>query len=171
VYRTCPLRRRLPSEQSCTVSGQPAQLPEGSQELCAIYRSELSKRKALLVLDNSKDATRVRNLLPPAPSVAIVTSRRAILLPGLQSLSLEKLEPPAALALLAEIIGSGPACCRIVPSNKPGLVGAGLHLTSANELQSSRDQTIRIWTFMRCAASAPTNYKMKSRRCRKLGVT
>ncbi len=82
------------------------QLPERLEEVQTIYRSLLAQRRAIVVLDNARDAEQVMPLLPPAPSMAIVTSRRSILLPGTVSKTLGKLDFGASRALLRELVPS-----------------------------------------------------------------
>ena len=45
-------------------------------QLKGLYQQKFGKFKALLLLDNAADAHQVRPLIPPAPSVAIITSRQ-----------------------------------------------------------------------------------------------
>jgi tetratricopeptide (TPR) repeat protein len=72
-------------------------------ELPALYRSVLSDKPALLLLDNARDAAQVRPLLPPPPCAVIVTSRRHFVMPGLQPLRLDVLKPDDARDLLLSI--------------------------------------------------------------------
>lgn len=51
-------------------------LPDEFGQLKGIYQQTFSTRKALLVLDNAANAAQVRPLIPPAPSITIITSRR-----------------------------------------------------------------------------------------------
>jgi tetratricopeptide (TPR) repeat protein/transcriptional regulator with XRE-family HTH domain len=70
-------------------------LPAGADERAALWRSELSHRRALVVLDNAVDAEQVRPLLPGAgKSAVLITSRsRLVSLDGV---------PPVSLAPLAD---------------------------------------------------------------------
>ncbi len=57
----------------------PNALPPGAEARMALYRSALSDRRILIVLDNARDATQVRRLLPPATgSFTVVTSRNRL---------------------------------------------------------------------------------------------
>ncbi|WP_327007753.1 helix-turn-helix domain-containing protein [Dactylosporangium sp. NBC_01737] len=64
--------------------------PAGVAERAALWRSELSRRRALVVLDNAVDAEQVRPLLPGAgKSAVLVTSRhRLVSLDGVPPVSL-----------------------------------------------------------------------------------
>jgi tetratricopeptide (TPR) repeat protein len=80
-------------------------LPEAPDDVAALYRSTLAGKHALVVLDNAADAAQVRPLTPPPPSGVIITSRRAIVLPGLRSFLLGALSEAEARALLRAILG------------------------------------------------------------------
>jgi tetratricopeptide (TPR) repeat protein/transcriptional regulator with XRE-family HTH domain len=69
--------------------------PPGADERAALWRSELSRRRALVVLDNAVDTEQVRPLLPGAgKSAVLITSRsRLVSLDGV---------PPVSLAPLAD---------------------------------------------------------------------
>jgi tetratricopeptide (TPR) repeat protein len=80
-----------------------AKLPENEQELAGIYQSVLHGKRALLLMDNARDAAQVRPLIPPAGCVLLVTSRFHFVLPGLQAKNLETLPPDKAEELLLKI--------------------------------------------------------------------
>ncbi len=80
-----------------------AKLPDGEDELSAIYRSLLHEKRALLVMDNAKDRRQVEPLLPPAGCVLIVTSRQHFTLPGLYDRDLDALPMEDARELLLRI--------------------------------------------------------------------
>jgi predicted ATPase len=80
-----------------------AKLPEREEDLRALYLSVLHNKRALLLMDNAKDAAQVRPLIPPAGCALLVTSRQHFALPRLQAKNLETLPPPDAKALLLEI--------------------------------------------------------------------
>ncbi|MGW4566603.1 ATP-binding protein [Streptomyces sp. NPDC004561] len=68
---------------------------EGLEQLAACWRSELARRRVVVVLDNAADADQVRPLLPGAgPSVVLITSRGRLL--GLDEV------PPVSLDVLSE---------------------------------------------------------------------
>lgn len=86
-----------------------ARLPESFGEMQGLYHSVLAGKRALLLLDNARDGAQVRPLLPPAPWGVLVTSRRTIILPGVQPLNLDVLPEDEATELLETILGPGRA--------------------------------------------------------------
>ena len=80
-----------------------AQLPEKEEEVAALYRSVLDGKRALLLMDNARDAQQVAPLIPPAGCLLMVTSRKHFTLPGLFEKNLEKLPPDDARELLTRI--------------------------------------------------------------------
>jgi tetratricopeptide (TPR) repeat protein len=80
-----------------------AKLPEKEEDLRAIYLSVLHNKRALLLMDNAKDAAQVKPLIPPAGCTLLVTSRQHFALPGLQAKNLETLPPLDAKDLLLRI--------------------------------------------------------------------
>ena len=83
--------------------GPEAKLPEEPEQLSHLYRSELSGKRVLLLLDNAADSAQVRPLRPPAGSALLVTSRQVITLPGMTTLMLDALADDEARNLLLEI--------------------------------------------------------------------
>jgi len=81
--------------------------PADTAERAALWRSELSQRRALIVLDNAVDAEHVRPLLPGAGnSAALVTSRnRLVDLSGIPPVSLEALSDQDAATLFGRASG------------------------------------------------------------------
>ena len=115
------------------------QVPES--DLPALYHSVLSDKRALLLLDNARDAAQVKLLLPPATCAVIVTSRRHFVLPGLQPLRLDVLNAQDAADLLLSIsprLGAHAArlaeLCACLPL---ALRIAGGHLSSHADLAPS----------------------------------
>jgi DNA-binding SARP family transcriptional activator/tetratricopeptide (TPR) repeat protein len=87
-----------------------AELPHDLPERAARYRTELSRRRMLVLLDNAATAEQVRPLLPgTGRSTVLITSRDR--LPGLVAvdgahrLDLDLLPPADAITLLRRIIG------------------------------------------------------------------
>jgi len=81
-----------------------ARLPESEVELRGLYYSTLHGKRALLLLDNARDAAQVRPLLPPPAGCAVlVTSRTRFALPGLFAKDLDALPEADARELLLTI--------------------------------------------------------------------
>jgi tetratricopeptide (TPR) repeat protein len=80
-----------------------AQLPEKEEDVAALYRSVLDGKRALLLMDNARDAQQVAPLIPPAGCLLLVTSRKHFTLPGLFEKNLDKLPPGDARDLLLRI--------------------------------------------------------------------
>jgi len=71
--------------------------------LAASYRDALHGKKALLFLDNAREAAQVKPLLPPESCCLLVTSRWHFSLPGLNPLRLDVLKPKDAEDFLLEL--------------------------------------------------------------------
>ncbi|MBB5782462.1 AfsR/SARP family transcriptional regulator [Nonomuraea jabiensis] len=83
-----------------------AALPPTVRERASLYRSVLSERPMLVLLDDAADTAQVRALLPGSGSAVLVTSRRRIAeLPGALQLELDVLPPSEAEELLGRIVG------------------------------------------------------------------
>lgn len=86
----------------------PEQIPAESLERAATFRSMLSGRRVLIVLDDAWDACQVRSLLPGTAGCAVmITSRNPLAdLPGARRFRLAALSHDQALELLARIVGA-----------------------------------------------------------------
>ena len=88
--------------------GVPAdRIPAGVDDRAALWRNELSGRRALIVLDNAAGSAQVTPLLPgDGASLVLVTSRRRLLgLDGPRHESVEVLTEAEGIELLARIAG------------------------------------------------------------------
>ena len=85
--------------------GPEAKLPEEPEQLSHLYRSQLSGKRVLLLLDNAADSAQVRPLLPPTGCAVLVTSRQSVALPGMTPLTLHPLTEQEAQELLLDIAG------------------------------------------------------------------
>ena len=99
--------------------GPEARLPESEAELRGLYKSALHGQRALLLLDNARDAAQVEPLLPPSGCAVVVTSRRRFVLPGLFALDLKVLPPGDARGLLLAIAPRLEALLPAEPGKKP----------------------------------------------------
>jgi DNA-binding SARP family transcriptional activator/transcriptional regulator with XRE-family HTH domain len=89
----------------------PAQLPASLESLAGLYRSLLSGRRVLVVLDNARDAAQVRPLLPGGGRCTVVITSRSQLTglvasDGAQPLTLDVLTDADARELLARRMGA-----------------------------------------------------------------
>jgi DNA-binding SARP family transcriptional activator/tetratricopeptide (TPR) repeat protein len=89
----------------------PDRIPSDVATRSALYRSALSGRRVLVVLDNAHDADQVRPLLPGSTGcLALVTSRNQltslVAVEGARPVTLDLLPPDEARALLAARLGA-----------------------------------------------------------------
>ena len=89
----------------------PARIPVDAEERAAQYRSLLTDRHVLIVLDDAKDAAHVRPLLPGSASCAVLVTTRSRMpdLAGSRFVDLDVLDRDEARAMFATIIGPGRA--------------------------------------------------------------
>ncbi|MFK0251698.1 AfsR/SARP family transcriptional regulator [Amycolatopsis azurea] len=86
-------------------------LPADTETASALYRTLMTDRKALVLLDNAVDVDQIRPLLPAGPGcLVLVTARERmtalVALHGARRLTLGMLDPGEALQLLARVLGS-----------------------------------------------------------------
>ena len=87
------------------------EIPRDLAERAALYRSLLSGRRMLILLDNARDVEQVRSLLPGAPACAVlVTSRDSltglVARHGGHRVQLDVLPPGDAADLLCALVGT-----------------------------------------------------------------
>lgn len=82
-------------------------IPEDDQERAALYRTRLTGRRMLILLDNAKDAAQVRPLLPgtAACAVLVTTRNRTPYLVSTRFVDLNTLREAEALELFSRIVG------------------------------------------------------------------
>ena len=82
-------------------------VPAKDDERAALYRTTLTGRRMLIVLDNAKDAAQVRPLLPGSSSCAVLvtTRNRTSDLASMRFVDLNVLEDTEALALFTRVVG------------------------------------------------------------------
>ncbi|WP_312866479.1 AfsR/SARP family transcriptional regulator [Streptomyces boluensis] len=122
-----------------------ASVPDGLQERVGLWRTLLSSRRAVIVLDDAADADQLGPLLPgPSASLVIVTSRRRITgLPGMRAVLLDVLPPEDAAGLFHALAGAGPSVTAHEVSDIVRLCG---HLPLAIELAARRLLSRPSWT-------------------------
>jgi DNA-binding SARP family transcriptional activator/Flp pilus assembly protein TadD len=91
---------------------RPERVPPGLEAQVGLYRSLLTGRRMMVVLDNARDEEQVRPLLPGAVGcMALVTSRNRLTglaaTEGAHLLAVDPLTPAAARNVLAERLGAG----------------------------------------------------------------
>lgn len=85
----------------------PADLPASDAERAALYRSLLTERRVLVVLDDVRDTAQLAPLIPAAPGCALLatTRDRHVGVAGALRVSLSPLIPDASHKLLGRIVG------------------------------------------------------------------
>jgi transcriptional regulator with XRE-family HTH domain len=89
-------------------SGVPReQIPESAEDRGRLLRAQVGDRAMLIVLDDARDETQVRPLLPDSTRVLVViTSRRSLVgLDAAHRIALRELRPLAAVAMLETLAG------------------------------------------------------------------
>lgn len=89
--------------------GAPRPHPGSVADAAAAYRTLLTERRVLIVLDNAVDAAQVRPLLPAAHGCGVLVTSRGVLaaLNGAVHLHLAPLPPPASIEVLGLWAGAG----------------------------------------------------------------
>src|SRR5579863_6515833 len=78
-------------------------LPVDASEIAGFYRSVLTRKRSLLILDDAVDATQIEPLLGIANCIVLVTSRRRIVIPGFSIHDVGALSEDEARVLLLAI--------------------------------------------------------------------
>lgn len=83
-------------------------IPDSVEDRSALYRSLLSGRRVLALLDNARDAAQVRPLLPGTEGcAALITGRtRMVDLAGAHLVDLDVMSPDEAMTLFTKIVGA-----------------------------------------------------------------
>ncbi|MFE1879278.1 ATP-binding protein [Streptomyces diastatochromogenes] len=121
---------------------------EGVEQLAACWRSELARRRVVVVLDNAADAEQVRPLLPGAgESVALITSRNRLLgLDEVPPVSLDVLSPRESAELLARAGGDPDGRLAREPESTAEVLRLCGHLPLALRLAGARLRHRPGWT-------------------------
>jgi len=80
-------------------------LPDDAAQVARVYRGLLAGKRALILLDNARDAAQVGPLVPPPTCGLLVTSRTSIVLAGIEILDLDVMSEEEALGFLRELAG------------------------------------------------------------------
>jgi tetratricopeptide (TPR) repeat protein len=83
------------------------ELPNNLNSLSIRYRSCLSGKRALVVLDDAATEAQVRAFLPPPECALIITSHQRLAVPGITQVPLKSLDAPDASKLLTDIAKRG----------------------------------------------------------------
>jgi DNA-binding SARP family transcriptional activator len=132
------------------VSGD--KLPARDDERAALYRTTLTGRRVLIVLDNARDAAQVRPLLPGTASCAVLvtTRNRTPDLASIRYVDLNVLEDPEALELFSRIVGEERAAAEPDATAEILVACAGLPL--AVRICAARLAARRNWQIATLAA-------------------
>jgi DNA-binding SARP family transcriptional activator/Tfp pilus assembly protein PilF len=109
---------------------EPDRIPPDEEERAAWYRSLLTGRRILIVLDDARDAAQVRPLLPGSASCAVLVTTRNRMpdLAGSRFVDLDVLQPAEARDLFASIIGANRAAAEPAATEDVLTACAGLPL-------------------------------------------
>jgi tetratricopeptide (TPR) repeat protein len=120
-----------------------AQMAAELYQLEARYRSELYRRRVLIVADDAKDAEQVRRLMPPAGCALVITTRERFTLPGAATFDLQTLSQDAAEKLVLDIcprIGdAAPSLVRLC-----GLLPLALRVSASVLANSAKDVDVYL---------------------------
>jgi DNA-binding SARP family transcriptional activator/tetratricopeptide (TPR) repeat protein len=123
-----------------------AALPAGTSERAALYRSVLTPRNVLIVLDDARDAAQIRPLLPGAAGCSVlITTRTAIAcLDGTMQIRLDALEGSERERLFWRIVGTDRQLG--APDAADRVIDACGGLPLAIRIAASRLAVRRHWT-------------------------
>ncbi|WP_370949752.1 BTAD domain-containing putative transcriptional regulator [Amycolatopsis sp. cg5] len=124
-----------------------ATMPSGTHERAALYRSRLTDRRMLVLLDDAAGAHQVRPLLPPSGGCAVVvTSRHRMAdLTGAEHVELDALTAEDARELLARI--AGPERIAQEPETAEAIVRLCGYLPLAIRITGAKLAGRRAWTL------------------------
>lgn len=120
-------------------------VPPSDEERAALYRTRLSGRRVLVLLDDVKDAAQARPLLPGSSSCAVLTTTRNKT-PSVVStrfIDLETLSGPEALELFSRVIGDDRPAAE--PAATREILDACAGLPLAVRVCAARLATRRRW--------------------------
>jgi len=130
------------------VIGVPTEeLPDTLEERAALWRSLLSERRVLVVLDDAGSGAQVRPLLPAGPGAAaiVTSSRRMDAIPAISWRTLPAMPPDQAARFLASIVGDDR--CRAEPRACQRLLAVCSGHPLAVRVMAARILTKHKWTI------------------------
>jgi DNA-binding SARP family transcriptional activator len=146
--------------------------PPGSlAEWAGLWREHTANRRILVVLDDAASRDQIQLLLPGSPgSLILITSRNRLALPaGATSISLDVLDPAAAIELFARIVGADRASDRSAAAAIVALCG---NMPLAIQVAASRLRRHLAWTAANLAQRlAVTQNRLREFREEELEVT
>jgi DNA-binding SARP family transcriptional activator/tetratricopeptide (TPR) repeat protein len=124
----------------------PDTIPTGVDERMDAYRTAVSGRRLLVVLDDADNERQVRPLLPGSATCAVLVTSRSRLpaLAGARLIELDMLNPREATALLARVAGGDRVAA--APEAALRIVRSCGHLPLAVRIAGARLATRRQWT-------------------------
>jgi DNA-binding SARP family transcriptional activator len=127
-------------------------VPAHDDERAALYRTRLTGRRVLILLDNARDAAQVRQLLPGSSSCAVLvtTRNRTPDLVSTRFVDLNVLEDSEALALFSRVVGPERAAAEPDATAEVLVACAGLPL--AIRICAARLAARRQWRVSTLAA-------------------
>ncbi|MGH3404852.1 MAG: AfsR/SARP family transcriptional regulator [Streptosporangiaceae bacterium] len=125
---------------------EPDRIPATLEERAALYRTRLTDRRVLIVLDDARDSAQVRPLLPGSASCAVIVTSRHWLsdLAGSRLVDLDVLGDDEAEEMLTRIIGEDRVVAEPEPVRDVLRACAGLPL--AIRIAGARLAARRGWT-------------------------
>ena len=129
----------------------PGRIPADPEERATAYRSRLTDRKLLIVLDDARDAAHIRPLLPGSASCAVLVTTRNRMpdLAGSRFVDLDVLEGAEARDMFAGIIGGRRAAAE--PGATEEVLGACAGLPLAIRIAGARLAARGNWTVSNLA--------------------
>jgi DNA-binding SARP family transcriptional activator len=127
-------------------------IPDDTEERAALYRSRLSDRRVLIVLDNAECEAQLRPLLPGTPGCAVLITSRTRLagLTGARLVDLDIFEADQAVELLARL--AGPRRVAMEPAAATEIVRLCGFLPLALRIAGARLGSRRHWPLSRFEA-------------------
>ena len=122
-----------------------SKVPAGDEERAALYRTRITGRRILVVLDNARDNAQVKPLLPGSASCAVLvtTRNRTADLASTRYVDLHVLDDDEALALFTRILDDGRAAAE--PDATAELLVACAGLPLAIRICAARLAARRHW--------------------------